>query len=148
MTQLKNEFCLTCLPRSQSILMIARVAEQKFRNWLKIFLTYLDINALDVEDIMEVKLYGLNYLCIIPFQGSKEKQSIALSECRTLTIKFVIIGNTVTSIEKQVYGNLNVLCEHVENNLRSTNWIMGWKILAVEKNYSKQLPNLTTKQKS
>ena len=37
MGQLENEFCLTCLPHGQSILMRKRVAEQTLENWLKTF---------------------------------------------------------------------------------------------------------------
>ena len=39
MGRLENEFCLTCLPHGQSILMRKCVAEQILENWLKTFLT-------------------------------------------------------------------------------------------------------------
>ena len=68
---------------------------------------------------MELELNELKNVCIIPFRGSREKQLNEINECRTLTIKFVIIRKANTSIEKTVYGiNLNVLCEHMENNLK------------------------------
>ena len=73
------------------------VAEQILGNWLKTFLTYLEIYCLDVEVMMEVELNELKHFCITPFEGSKEKQSIELNECRTLMMKFVIFGKTMTS---------------------------------------------------
>ena len=94
------------------------VAEQILGNWLETIWTYLKIHSLDVEVNMVVELIELKNVCIIPFKGSRENQLVELNECRMLTITFVIIGETITSIEKTVFGkNLNVLCEHVENNL-------------------------------
>ena len=113
-------------------------------------MTYLKIQSLDVEVIMEVELNELKNVCIILFKGLREKQLIELNECRTLTIKFVIIRETITSIEKTVYGNnLNVFYVSMWLfTLRSTNWIMGRKIIAVEKVYSKQLENMTMKRET
>ena len=73
------------------------------------FLTYLENYSLDVEVIIEAELSELNHFCIIYFKGSKEGQMIGLHECRTLIMKFVIIGNTMTSFEKTVYGNIFVV---------------------------------------
>ena len=117
MGRLQKEFCLTCLPRGQSTWMKKFEAEQVLGNWLQTILTYLEILSLDVEVIMEVELNELKNVCIIPFKASREKHLVELNECRTLTIKFVVIGKTITSIEKTVHGNLNVLCGHVKNNL-------------------------------
>ena len=113
-------------------------------------MTYLKIQSLDVEVIMEVELNELKNVCIILLKGLREKQLIELNECRTLTIKFVIIRETITSIEKTVYGsNLNVFYVSMWLfTLRSTNWIMGRKIIAVEKVYSKQLENMTMKRET
>ena len=110
-------------------------------------MTYLKIHSLEVEVIMEVELNELKNVCIILFKGLREKQLIELNECRTLRIKFVIIRETITSIEKTVYGNnLNVFYVSMWlTTLRSTNWIMGRKINAVENVYSKQLENMTMK---
>ena len=39
-----------------------------------------------------------------------------------------------------------VFYEHMESNFMvSTNWILGWKIIAVENEHSKQLANMTLK---
>ena len=123
--------------------MIARLAEQIFRNWLKLFLTYLELHALDFEDINEVELYGLKYFCIIPFEGSKEKKLISLSECRTLMMKLVIIVKTLTPNEKTCFWkSLVVFYEHVENN-RSVNELeYGLEFIAEGKEHNKQPTNM------
>ena len=115
MERSENELVLTYLPRGQSIVLRKGAAEQILGNWLEIFSTYLEIYSLDVEVIMEVELNELKQFCIIPFECSKEKQSIELNECRTLMIKFVIIGKTITS-NKQFFWKYFVLCQLVENN--------------------------------
>ena len=87
---------------------------------------------------MEVELNEQKHFCIMPFEGSKETQSVELNECRTL-LKFVIIKETATSNEKRVLWKCSVvLCETVVEN-------MGWKIIAVEKEHNKQLTNMTLK---
>ena len=103
MERSENEFSLTYLPRSQSSLMRKCVAEQILGNWLVTFSTDLEIYTLDVEVIMEVELNEQKHFCIIPFEGSKEKQSVELNECRTLMMKFVIIGKSMTSNEKNSF---------------------------------------------
>ena len=102
MKQLENQFCLIYFPRSHSTLMRKCVAEQILANWLKTFLTYLEIYSLDVEVIMEVELNELKHFGSVLFEGSQEKQLIELSECRTLVMKFAIIGKIETSNEKIV----------------------------------------------
>ena len=48
----------------------------------------------------------------------EEKQLIKLSECRTLMMKFVIVGETMTSKVKTVFRKyFVVLCEYSGNNL-------------------------------
>ena len=116
MERLENELSLTYLPCGQSTLMRKYVAEQILGNCLETFSTYLEIYSLDVEVIMEVELNVLKQFCIIPFEGSKEKQSRKLNECRTLTIKFGIIGKTITSNETTVFWKYFVLCQLVDNN--------------------------------
>ena len=101
------------------------VAEKILGNWLETILTYLNIHSLDVEVIMKAELNELKNVCIIPFKGSREKHLVELNESRTLTIKLVIIG--------------------WKTALWSTNWIMCWKIIAVGKDYSKQLAIMTMK---
>ena len=101
MERLENELSLTYLPLSQSTLSRTCVAEQILRSLLEIFSTYLEICSLDVEVIMEVELNELKNVCIIPFKCSRKNQLVELNECRTLTIKFVIIGKSITSSEKQ-----------------------------------------------
>ena len=61
---------------------------------------------------MEVDLNEQKHSCIMPFEGSK----VELNKSWTLTIEFVIIGKTMTSNVKTVFGNFVVLCESVENN--------------------------------
>ena len=115
--RLENELALTYLPRGQSMLMMKCVAKQILGNWLDLFLTYLEI-FLDIEVIMEAQLTELKHYGIIPFKSSKERQLIKLHECRTLMMKFVIIGKTMTSNEETVFWKSSVvLFEQVENNL-------------------------------
>ena len=97
MERLENELSLTYLPRGQSTLMKNRLAEQSLGNWLEIFSTYLEIHSLDLEAIMEAELNGPKQFCTMHFKGSQEKQLIELNECRTLMMKFVIIGKIATS---------------------------------------------------
>ena len=80
MERLENELSLTDFPRSQSILMTECVAEQFFGNCLETFSTYLEIYSLDVEIIMEVELNVLKQFCIIPVEGSREKELVELNE--------------------------------------------------------------------
>ena len=87
MERLENELSLTYRPCGQSTLMRKFVAEQILGNCLETFSNYLEIYSLDVEVIMEVELNVLKQFCIIPFEGSKEKQSRKLNECRTLMMK-------------------------------------------------------------
>ena len=147
MEQLENELSLTYLPRGQSTLMRKYVAEQILGNCLETFLTYLEIYSLDVEVIMEVELNVLKQLCIIPVKGSRKKELVELNECWTLTIKFGIIGKTITSNERTVFGN-TWLCYVImcKTTFLSANWNMGWRNIAVEKEHSKQLANMTTVQ--
>ena len=115
MERLENELSLTYLPRGQSILMRKCVAEQILGNWLEIISTYMEIYSLDVEIILEVELNDLKQFCIIPFDGSKERQSIEINEYRTLMMKMGIIGKTITSNETTVFWKYFVLCQLVEN---------------------------------
>ena len=108
MERLENELSLTYLPRGQSTLMRKYVAEQILGSCLETFSTYLEIYSLDVEVIMEVELNVLKHFCIIPVKGSREKELVELNECRTLTIKFGIIGKTITSNETTVF--LEIFC--------------------------------------
>ena len=118
MERLKNELSLTYLPRGQSTLMRKYVAEQILGNCRETFSTYLEIYSLDVEVIMEVELNVLKQFCVIPVKGSREKELVELNECRTLMIKFGIIGKTITSNERTVFWkHLVVLCELIENYL-------------------------------
>ena len=96
MEQLENELSLTYLPRGQSTLMRKNVAEQILGNCLETFSTYLEIYSLDVEVIMEVEINELKQFCIIPIKDSREKELVELNEYWTLTIKFGIIGKTIT----------------------------------------------------
>ena len=116
MERLKNELSLTYLPCGQSTLMRKYVAEQILGNCMETFSTHLEIYSLDVEVIMEVELNVLKQFCIIPFEGSKEKQSRKLNECRTLMMKIGIIGKTITSNETTVFWKYFVLCQLVDNN--------------------------------
>ena len=74
MERSENELVLAYLPRSQSTLMTKCAAKQILGNWLEIFLNFLEIYSFDVEFIMEVDLNEQKHSCIIPFEGSKEKQ--------------------------------------------------------------------------
>ena len=116
MERLENELSLTYLPRGQSTLMRKYVAEQILGNCLKTFSTYMEIYSLDVEIILEVGLNDLKQFCIIPFDASKERQSIELNECRTLMMKIGKIGKTITSNETTVFWKYFVLCQLVDNN--------------------------------
>ena len=107
MERSENELVLTYLPRSQSTLMRKCVAEQILGNWLEIISTYLEIYSLDVEVILEAELNEQKLFCIIPFKRSREKLLVELNECRTLMIKFVIIGKIATSNGKTV---LEIFC--------------------------------------
>ena len=102
MERLVNELSLTYIPRGQSTLMMKCVAEQILRSWLKTFSTYLEVYTLDVEVFMEVEINELKHLGNVRFEGSEEKQSIELNECRTLMMKFVIFVKTMTSNGKPV----------------------------------------------
>ena len=65
---------------------------------------------------MEVELNVLKQFCIIPVKGSREKELVEHNKCRTLTIKFGIIGKTITSNETTVFWKYFVLCQLVDNN--------------------------------
>ena len=90
-------------------------------------------DVLDVEVFMEVDLIELNDFCIIPFKGSKGKQSIDLNDFRTSMMKFVIIGKTMTSNGKIFWEYLNVLCEYVENKFMDNEVDFAWDFIAVKK---------------
>ena len=109
MGRLENEFCLTCLPHGESVLLRKCLAEQTLGNWLKTFSTHLEIYSSDVDPIMEAKVKRLKHLGNVPFKGSREGKSIERNQCWTLLMKFVIIGKTTTSNEKTVIGN-TLLC--------------------------------------
>ena len=110
--------------------------------------TYLEIYSLDVEVIMEVELNELKQFCIIPVEGSREKELVELNECRTLTIKFGIMGKTITPNETTVFfGNILCYVNLSKTTVWSVKWIMGWRSIAVEKEHSKQLANMTMKLK-
>ena len=117
MERLENELSLTHLPRGQVTLMRKFVAEQILGNCLETFSTYLEIYSLDVEVIMEVELNVLKQFCIIPFEGSKEKQSRKLNECHTLMMKIGKIGKTITSNETTVFWKYLCYVNLSENNL-------------------------------
>ena len=138
MKRLENQFCLIYFSRNHSILMRKCVAEQILGNWLETFSTYLESYSLDVEVIMEVELHELKHFCIIPFEGSKEKQSIELIECWTLMMNLVIFGKTMTSNGTTVFGNI-LLCyvNLSKTTVWSTDWNRGWHFIAVEKEHSK-----------
>ena len=126
MKRLENQFCLIYFSRSRSTLMRKCVAEQILANWLKTFLTYLEIYSLDVEVIMEVELNELKHFGSVLFEGSQEKQLIELSECRTLVMKFAIIGKIETSNEKMVLWKYFVVFLNMwKTTLRSAKWVMG-----------------------
>ena len=116
MERLENELSLTYLPCGQSTLMRKYVAEQILGNCMETFSTHLEIFSLDVEVIMEVELNVLKQFCIIPVKGSREKELVEHEKCRTLTIKFGIIGKTITSNKTTVFWKYFVLCQLVDNN--------------------------------
>ena len=116
MERLENELSLPYLPCGQSTLMREYVAEQILGNCLKTFSTYMEMYSLDVEIILEVELNVLKQFCIIPVKGSREKELVEHKKCRTLTIKFGIIGKTITSNETTVFWKYFVLCQLVDNN--------------------------------
>ena len=126
MDRLKNELSLTYLPRGQSNLMRNNAAEQILGNCLETFSTYLEIYSLDVEVTIEVELNELKQFCINPVKGSRERELVELNECRTLTNKFGIIGKTITSNERTVFGN-TWLCYVImwKTTFFSANWNMG-----------------------
>ena len=93
-------------PHGQSILMRKCVAEQILENWLKSFLTYLEIYSLDADANLKAELNELKQIYITDFKGSREKQLVELKDCWTLMMKFEIIGKTTTPNEKTVYGNI------------------------------------------
>ena len=71
---------------------------------------------------------------------------IDFDECWTLTMKFGTTEKTMTSNDKTVFWkSFIVLCESVETTLLSAYWIMGWEIIAAEKEHSKQLTQTTMK---
>ena len=82
---------------------------------------------------MEVDINEQKHSCIMPFEGSKEKQMIELNECWTLMMEFVIIWKTMTSDVKTVFGNILCYVSMWKTTLWSTNWIMGWKSIAAGK---------------
>ena len=139
MERLENELSWTYLPRGQSTLMRNNAAEQILGNCLETFSTYLEIYSLDVEVIMEVELNVLKQFCIIPFEGSKEKQSRKLNECRTLMMKIGIIGKTITSNETTVFWKYFVLWQIVENKL-----FLSEKEYGLEKHCSRERTQQTT----
>ena len=139
MERLENELSLTYHPRGQSTLMRNNAAEQILGNCLETFSTYLEIYSLDVEVIMEVELNVLKQFCIIPFEGSKEKQSRKLNECRTLMMKFGKVGKTITSNETTVFWKYFVLCQLVENNCMVSEMEYG-----LEKHCSRERTQQTT----
>ena len=139
MERLENELSWTYLPRGQSTLMRNNAAEQILGNCLETFSTYLEIYSLDVEVIMEVELNVLKQFCIIPFEGSKEKQSRELNECRTLMMKFGKVGKTITSNETTVFWKYFVLSQLVENNC-----MVSEKDYELEKHCSRERLQQTT----
>ena len=146
MERLENEHSLTYLPRGQSTLMRKYVAEQNLGSCLETFSTHLEIFSLDVEVIMEVELNVLKQFCIIPVKGSREKELVKHNKCRTSTIKFGIIGKTITSNETTVFWNILFYVNLSKTTVWSLKWIMSWRSIAVEKEHSKQLANKTTVQ--
>ena len=139
MERLENELSLTYRPCGQSTLMRKFVAEQILGNCLETFSAYLEIYSLDVEVIMEVELNVLKQFCIIPFEGSKEKQLRKLNECRTLMMKIGIIGKTITSNETTVFWKYFVLWQYVENKL-----FLSEQEYGLEKHCSRERTQQTT----
>ena len=74
--RLENEISLTYLHRSQSTLMRKCVTKKILANWLKIFLTYLEIYPLDVELVMEVELNEQKHFCIMPLKDQKKRNRL------------------------------------------------------------------------
>ena len=107
MERLENELSLTYLPCGQSTLMRKYVAEQILGNCMETFSTHLEIFSLDVEVIMEVELNGLKQFCIIPVEGSREKELVEHNKCRTLMTKIGMMGKTITSNKTTV---LEIFC--------------------------------------
>ena len=99
----------------------------------------MEIYNLDVEIILEVELNDLKQFCIIPFDGSKERQSIELNECRTLMMKIRIIGKIITSNETTVFWKYFVFCQLVENNCMVSEMDYG-----LEKHCSRERTQQTT----
>ena len=121
------------------------VAEQILGNCMETFSTLLEIFSLDVEVIMEVELNVLKQFCIIPVKGSREKELVEYNKCRTLMTKIGMMGKTITSNETTVFWKYFVLCQLVENNCMVSE--MDCRSIAVEKEHSKQLANMTMKLK-
>ena len=96
MDRLENEISLTYLLHIQSTLMRKCVREKILANWLEIFLTYLEIYSLDVELIKEVELNEQKHFCIMPFEGSKETQSVGFNEHQMWMMKLAITGKTMS----------------------------------------------------
>ena len=104
-------------PHGQSILMTKCVAEQILGKMFEIISINLEIYSLDVKVIMKAELNELKHFRNVLFKGSNERQLIELRECRTLMMKFSIIGKTMTSNgETVLWKCFVVLCGHVENN--------------------------------
>ena len=65
----------------------------------------------------ESRVKELKQFCIIPVEGSREKESVELNEYQMWMMKLVITGKTMTPKGKKVLWNYSVvLCESVENN--------------------------------
>ena len=139
MKRLENQFCLIYVPRNHSTLMRKCAAEQILANCMETFSTHLEIFSLDVEVIMEVESNVLKQFCIIPVKGSREKELVEHNECRTLTIKFGIIGKTITSNETTVFWKYFVLCQLVDNNC-----MVGEMDYGLEKHCSRERTQQTT----
>ena len=93
---------------------------------------------------MQVELNELKHFGSVLFEGSQETHLIELSECRTLMMKFAIIGKIETSNEKIVlWKYFVVFYEHVENNLTVGEVDYGLKNIAAEKEHIKQLTKMT-----
>ena len=94
---------------------------------------------------MQLRVFNeLKQFCTIPFKSSNKKQSNELNEIWALMMKYLITGKLATSNEKTVFGNILLCYVNLwKTSLWSTNWIMGWDVIAVEKEYNKQLTNLT-----
>ena len=146
MERLENELSLTYLPRGQSTLMRKYVAEQILGNCMETFSTHLEICSLDVEVIMEVELNVLKQFCIMPVKGSREKELVEHNKCRTLMTKVGMMGKLSLQTRQQFFGNILCYVNLSKTTVWSGKWIMGWRSIAVEKEHSKQLANMTTVQ--